>query len=68
MIKKSIHPPKKEPKNIRLTIRLTGDEKDIIHGIQSKLSDSIRGQLNETQAVTAALRIAAEKLDVTPKR
>lgn len=64
---KNNNPPKKNVKNVPLTIRLDDRKKSIIKGIQNALSDSVRGTLNKTEAVEAALEIAAEKLNVTPK-
>jgi len=66
MATKNTH-PQKVIKNVPLTIRLDSRKNAIIQGIQQALSDSVRGSLNKTEAIEAALEIAAEKLNVTPK-
>lgn len=59
--------PKKETKAIRFSIRFSHKDKALINGIQNALADPIRGDVTETQAIIASLRIAADKLNVTPK-
>lgn len=60
-------PPQQKDLKENETFRLDGRKRLIIKKIQEALSDNIRGKLSKTQAVEAALEIAAEKLNVTPK-
>lgn len=55
---------KKEVKDIRLTIRLSKNDKSLIGAIRSVLSSRTRVELNETQAVVSALKIAAQELKI----
>ena len=60
-------PPKKEVKEIRLTIRLSKDEKALIARLRALLSSRSRVKLSETQTVVSGLRIADEVLNEQKK-